>query len=123
MNVVKFKEWLVKLRAVAGEDKICLFMDQLSAHTSKQTKEEMKRLGFRYIYNVAYSPDFNPIELVFAKVKQRFRRLRAQKLVGELQVDHVGLVTRSVKAVRKQDIIHCIASVAKLLESSKATEQ
>ena len=42
--------------------------------------------------------------------------------MGELQVDHVGLVTRSVKAVRKQDIIHCIASVDKLLEPSKATE-
>ena len=56
VNVAKFKEWLVKLRTVAGEDRICLFMDQLSAHTSKQTKEEMKRLGFRYIYNVSYSP-------------------------------------------------------------------
>ena len=88
VNVTKFKEWLAKLREITGEDRVCLFMDQLSAHTSNQSKEEMKRLGFRFIYNVSYSPDWNPIELVFAKVKQRFRRLRAQKLVGELQIEH-----------------------------------
>ena len=31
-------------------------MDRLSVHTSKKTKATMTQLGFRYIYNVSYSP-------------------------------------------------------------------
>ena len=42
----------------------------------------MRELGFRYIYNAAYSPEYNPIELVFSKVKQKFKALRARKLTG-----------------------------------------
>ena len=69
VNVEKFKEYLVKLREENGNEKICIFMDNLTAHTSNKSKETMKELNFRYIFNVAYSPDFNPIEFVFSKVK------------------------------------------------------
>ena len=31
----KFKEWLTGLRDVTGDDKVALFMDQLSVHTSE----------------------------------------------------------------------------------------
>ena len=57
VNVQKFKEWLAGLRAATGEDKVCIFMDNLGAHTSEESKEEMRRLGFRWIYNVPYSPE------------------------------------------------------------------
>ena len=69
VNVDKFKEYLLRLKEKNGDDKICIFMDNLSAHTSNKSKDAMRELGFRYIYNVAYSPDFNPIEFVFSKVK------------------------------------------------------
>jgi hypothetical protein len=32
-------------------------MDRLGVHRSERSKDEMKRLKFRYIYNVAYSPE------------------------------------------------------------------
>ena len=32
-------------------------MDNLGAHTSEESKAEMRRLGFRWIYNVPYSPE------------------------------------------------------------------
>ena len=57
-------------------------MDNLTTHTSNKTKENMRKLGIRYIFNIAYSPDYNPIESVFSKVKQKFRCLRARKLAG-----------------------------------------
>ena len=57
-------------------------MDNLSTHTSKKTLAEMQRLGIRHVFNVPYSPQFNPIELSFAKIKQKFKTLRLQKLLG-----------------------------------------
>ena len=35
VNIAKFKEWLTILRDVTGDDKVALFMDQLSVHTSE----------------------------------------------------------------------------------------
>ena len=50
-------------------------MDNLPVHTSDEAKKTMRELGFRWIFNVPYSPQYNPIEMVFSKVKQRFKRL------------------------------------------------
>ena len=69
VNVQKFKEYLHELRARNGNEKIALFMDNLAAHKSEKSKVEMAKLGFRCIFNVPYSPEYNPIEFVFSKVK------------------------------------------------------
>ena len=90
-------------------------MDQLSAHTSERAKKHMKDLGFRYVYNVGYSPQWNPIELVFSKVKHSFKALRAKKLAGVIQDDHRALVEKAVKSVRKKDIVNCVDHVLKLI--------
>ena len=82
VNIPKFKEFLQELRAMNGEDKIALLMDNLSAHRSEKSKAEMARLGFRTIFNVPYSPELNPIEFTFSKIKQKFRSLRARKLAN-----------------------------------------
>ena len=56
VNVDRFIEYLDGLRAANGEEKICIFMDNLSAHTSERSKQAMRDRGFRWIYNVPYSP-------------------------------------------------------------------
>ena len=82
VNIAKFKEFLQELRGQNGDEKIALFMDNLSAHRSEKSKVEMARLGFRAIFNVPYSPEYNPIEFAFSKIKSKFRSLRARKLAG-----------------------------------------
>ena len=88
VNVQKFKEWLKELRGRNEDAPIALFLDNLSAHRSTKALNCMKELGFRWIFNVPYSPEYNPIELTFSKLKHVFRTLRAQKLVGLRQEDH-----------------------------------
>ena len=88
VNAPKFIEWLRELRAHSGDDKVALFMDNLGSHRADDSKEAMRELGFRWIYNVAYSPEYNPIELTFSQLKKNFRTLRAQKLVGLRQEAH-----------------------------------
>ena len=89
------------------------FLDNLSAHKSDKTKEEAARLDFRMIFNVPYSPEYNPIEFVFSKIKQRFRVLRARKMAGVIQDGHEAMVRQAVENVRKQDIVNCVNHVVK----------
>ena len=57
VNIDKFKQYCQNLRAKNEGEKICLFMDNLSVHISKKSKTEMRRLGFRFIYNIPYEPE------------------------------------------------------------------
>ena len=76
----------------------------------------MRAHGFKYIYNTAYMPDWNPIEFVFSKVKSKFRQYRAQKMIGLRQEDHRALVGMAFMAVKKKDIVNSIKHVEKLLK-------
>ena len=113
VNAEKFKVYLQGLRQANG--KICLFMDNLGVHTSKKTKKEMKSLGFRWIFNIAYSPEYNPIELVFGMVKRNFKALRAKKFIGLIQDGHEAMVEKAVRQVKNKDIIACVDHVNDLI--------
>ena len=116
VNVDKFLEYLANLRAANGEDKIALFMDNLSAHTSERSKTAMREHGFRYIYNVPYSPEYNPIEFVFSEIKSNFRALRAKKFMGLTQDTHQALIVQAVKAIKKKNVVSCVNHVNELLK-------
>jgi transposase len=48
-------------------------LDNLSAHKSEAARKAVEAAGGRLLFLPPYSPDFNPIELAFAKVKARLR--------------------------------------------------
>lgn len=50
-----------------------VILDNLSAHKSAGARTAVEAVGARLLFLPPYSPDFNPIELAFAKVKARLR--------------------------------------------------
>ena len=50
-------------------------MDNLSSHKTAMTRELIESAGAELVFLPPYSPDLNPIEMVFAKVKQLLRSL------------------------------------------------
>ena len=71
----------------------------------------MREHGFRMIYNVPYSPEYNPIEFVFSQFKRNFRALRAMKLVGLIQDSHEALIEKALKKIKKKDVVSCVNHV------------
>jgi transposase len=65
-------------------------MDNLSAHKIAGVREAIEAAGASVVYLPPYSPDFNPIEQVFAKLKWLLRSAAARTmerlwdLIGEL---------------------------------------
>jgi transposase len=53
-------------------------MDNLSSHKRARTRELIRSCGAEVLYLPPYSPDLNPIENVFAKLKQRLRTLECR---------------------------------------------
>jgi transposase len=52
-----------------------VIMDNLSSHKRQRIRELIEDADARLVFLPPYSPDLNPIELVFAKVKQLFRSM------------------------------------------------
>jgi transposase len=55
-----------------------LVMDNLGAHRTPEVRKLLDRSGFAYRYLPSYSPDLNPIEPAWAKVKSELRRVAAR---------------------------------------------
>ena len=53
-------------------------MDNLGSHKSKAVREAIKSVGARRLFLPASSPDLNPFEQVFAKLKTLLRKARAR---------------------------------------------
>ncbi len=65
-------------------------MDNLSSHRGPAVRQMIEAAGASVLYLPPYSPDFNPIEKAFAKLKARLRKA-AQRTVGGLW-DTIGLL-------------------------------
>jgi transposase len=57
-----------------------VIMDNLSAHKVQGIREKIESTGARLIYLPPYSPDFNPIEQAWSKIKQQLRSAKARTL-------------------------------------------
>ena len=57
-----------------------LVMDNMKSHHAKAVKELLDSSGVRYIYLQPYSPDLNPIEKLWSKVKALLRKFKARML-------------------------------------------
>ena len=96
----KFIEFLQKLRFKYPFDQIALFMDRLSVHTCRRAKEKMEFLNIRYVYNAAYSPEFNPIEFVFGLVKRNVKTRRLQHFIKNEVEDINKIVSEEFSKIR-----------------------
>jgi transposase len=64
-------------------------MDNLAAHKGERVREIIEGKGCELLYLPPYSPDLNPIEEAFAKLKALLRRAAARS--REALVETIGL--------------------------------
>ncbi len=83
INMWHFNAFLKQLRRKLGDDEVFLFMDQLQVHKGKDVLPMYSKLNFVPIWNIKYSPDYNPIETVFAQVKLWYKRERLHLVATE----------------------------------------
>ncbi len=55
-------------------------MDNLPAHKVKGVREVIETAGATLLYLPPYSPDFNPIEMAFSKLKATLRKAAARSV-------------------------------------------
>jgi transposase len=71
-------------------------LDNLSAHKNQRVRELIKSVGAELWYLPAYSPDLNPIEKMWSKVKSILRSLKAR--TKEALIEAIAKALEMVKA-------------------------
>jgi transposase len=59
-----------------------VIMDNLSSHKRASVRERIEAVGARLLFLPPYSPDFNPIEMAFAKLKALLRKAAERTVIG-----------------------------------------
>lgn len=57
-----------------------VIMDNLPAHKISPVREAIEKAGARLLFLPPYSPDFNPIEMAFSKLKALLRKAAARSV-------------------------------------------
>jgi transposase len=82
-----------------------VIMDNLSPHKSNLTLSLIEQAGAEVLFLPAYSPDFNPIEKMWSKVKQHLRSAEARTQPALIQA-----IASALESVTPQDAMHWFAS-------------
>ena len=81
-----------------------LVMDNLSTHKDREALEMLRLAGVRVRFLPAYSPDYNPIEMMWSKVKSLLRKVEARN--NETLLHAIG---GALDQVTQKDATHWFA--------------
>ena len=83
MNGIIFKAYVEQMLAPTLSPGDIVIMDNLSSHKIDGVRQAIEDKGAKLLYLPPYSPDFNPIEMAFAKLKTLLRKA-AERTVDAL---------------------------------------
>jgi transposase len=95
-----FEAYLERVLAPTLKPGRVVVVDNLSAHKGGRVKEIVEGRGCELLYLPPYSPDFNPIEQAFSKIKGLLRRAEArtrEALIEAMGIALSALTTRDAR--------------------------
>ncbi len=104
MNGDAFLVYVGRVLAPALKPGDIVIMDTLSAHKVTGVREAIERVGARLMYLPPYSPDFNPIEMIFAKIKAFLRKFAARTIP-----DLWAAIADAIETVTPDQCLACFA--------------
>jgi transposase len=105
-NTKVFETYLREVLCPILEEGQVVVMDNLSSHKGSRVRELIEHRGCELIYLPSYSPDFNPIEQAFSKLKSYLREACARS--HERLVDVIGEALRTISASEAENFYdHC----------------
>lgn len=97
MNGTIFKAYVEQFLAPSLKPGDIVIMDNLSSHKVRGVREAIEAAGATLRYLPPYSPDLNPIEQLFAKIKALLRKA-AKRAITELW-DEIGKILDTIDPI------------------------
>src|ERR671910_2284771 len=98
-DALAFEAYVEQVLAPSLREGQVVVLDGLGAHRTQKVRELIEERGADLVLLPSYSPDLNPIEEAFSKIKHLVRREGAR--VREALVEAIG---RALAAVTTEDV-------------------
>jgi transposase len=97
LNSELFSAYVKECLAPAMKKGDTLMLDNCSVHTVKDILKPLIDKGVNVVFLPVYSPDFNPIELAWSKIKAYLRKVKTRKSTELLEAisDALNTITES----------------------------
>ena len=100
-----FREYIRQVLCPTLRPADIVVMDNLTPHKNKETLDLIEQAGAQVLFLPAYSPDLNPIEKMWSKIKQLLRSAEART-----HPDLFHALTSALQKVTPQDAAGWFAS-------------
>ncbi len=80
INGLSFTAWVSQFLAPTLSRGDIVIADNLGSHKGKPVRAALRAVGAKLFFLPAYSPDLNPIEMIFAKLKTLLRKADARSV-------------------------------------------
>ena len=101
-----FKGWVKEVLCPSLKEGDIVIMDNLSSHKVAGIEEMIRSVGARVKYLPPYSPDMNPVELMWSKIKAILREMK-----GRTEDELMQAISKALEEVSQEDIAawfrHC----------------
>lgn len=94
INAERFLVYVEQVLAPTLKPGDIVIMDNLGSHKGKAVRQAIRAVGARILFLPKYSPDLNPIEQFFSKLKHRLRD--AQQRTKDGVCDAIGYILSTV---------------------------
>jgi transposase len=106
-NSEVFETYVERVLAPALRRDQLVVMDNLSAHKGERVRELIEGRGCELLYLPPYSPDLNPIEEAFSKIKGLMRKAEARSREALLEALGAAISALSAQDARRF-FEHCV---------------
>ena len=96
----RFAEYLKSILLPTLSKTDIIVMDNMRSHHAKIVKEVLEQFGIQYCYLPPYSPDLNPIEKMWSKIKASLRKQKVR-----IAVELPESVKLAFSTIRQSDCI------------------
>lgn len=99
-----FRAYVLKVLVPALQPGDIVVMDNLSPHKSDHTLKLIAAAGAEVLFLPAYSPDFNPIEMMWSKIKSILRSMEARTVS-----DLITAIGQALARITTKDAVNWFA--------------
>ncbi len=104
----QFTEFIRDLAAKQEGQTFSLFLDNLTVHKARESKQLFEQLNITEIFNVPYCPQFNGIESYFSLVKAQYKKMLLHAVIKGSKIDTEEMIETAVRNVDPAQTKKCV---------------
>ena len=115
--LIKLEEWIESTRSSISQ-KVTILKDNWQVHRAKKVLSFIHKSQFNYVYIPMYTPEFSPVEKIFALLKSKWKSFQTRKSVDWGKPDGFKIIASEMETIESSQIVAIWRNFIRVIKSS-----